>query len=78
MESGKVALITGIGGQDGSYLTEFLIKKGYRVRGIIRRASWPNTQRIFHLMKEYEVEDDDNSRFWLRYADLTDALALEQ
>lgn len=47
--NGKVALITGIGGQDGSYLAEFLLSKGYKVRGIVRRASWPNTRRIDHL-----------------------------
>ena len=71
--NGKVALITGIGGQDGSYLAEFLLSKGYKVRGIIRRASWPNTKRISHIT---EVEDDPNSPFWLYYGDLTDASSL--
>jgi GDPmannose 4,6-dehydratase len=71
----KAALITGIGGQDGSYLAEFLLSKGYLVWGIVRRASYPNTKRIDHLLKKY----DDNTRdcpFKLKYADLTDASSI--
>jgi len=75
MEKSKVALITGIGGQDGSYLAEFLLSKGYRVRGIVRRASWPNTKRIDHLLKKYGQEEKD-SPFYLRYADLTDTSSI--
>ncbi len=73
----KVALITGIGGQDGSYLTEFLLNKGYKVRGIIRRASLPNTNRIEHLIKKYPPSDDLNSSFVVKYADLTDSLSIK-
>lgn len=72
----KVALITGIGGQDGSYLAELLLEKGYLVRGIIRRASSPNTQRIEHLINKYQhlrASDDENSPFVVKYADLTDS-----
>jgi len=65
----KVALITGITGQDGSYLAEFLLKKGYEVHGIKRRASMFNTQRIDHV---YEDPHVDNKRFILHYGDLTD------
>ena len=53
MEKKKVALITGITGQDGSYLAEFLLKKDYLVRGILRRASSLHTHRIDHLYKIY-------------------------
>jgi len=76
MAQGKVALITGISGQDGSYLAEFLISKGYRVRGIIRRASTLNTKRIEHLVQKYGSEDDVNSPFLVIYADLTDATSV--
>jgi len=65
----KVALITGITGQDGSYLAEFLLKKGYEVHGIKRRASLFNTQRIDHI---YEDPHVDNQQFILHYGDLTD------
>ena len=65
----KRALITGITGQDGSYLAEFLLKKGYEVHGIKRRASSLNTQRIDHL---YEDPHACNPRLKLHYGDLTD------
>ena len=70
---GKVALITGITGQDGAYLTEFLIKKGYTVHGIKRRSSMFNTDRIDHLYQDPHVE---NSNLILHYGDLTDSLNL--
>jgi len=66
----KKALITGITGQDGSYLAEFLLEKGYEVHGIKRRASLFNTQRIDHIYEDPHLE---NSRFRLHYGDLTDA-----
>ncbi|SMC76579.1 GDPmannose 4,6-dehydratase [Desulfocicer vacuolatum DSM 3385] len=66
----KRALITGITGQDGAYLTEFLIQKGYEVHGIKRRASLFNTQRIDHLYQEEHVK---NRKLILHYGDLTDA-----
>ncbi len=66
----KKALITGITGQDGSYLAEFLLEKGYEVHGIKRRASMFNTQRIDHI---YEDPHTDNARFKLHYGDLTDS-----
>lgn len=65
----KTALITGITGQDGSYLAEFLLDKGYTVHGIKRRASSFNTERIDHLYQDPHV---DNSKFRLHYGDLTD------
>jgi GDPmannose 4,6-dehydratase len=65
----KIALITGITGQDGSYLAEFLLQKGYEVHGIKRRASSFNTQRIDHI---YEDPHIDNVRFKLHFGDLTD------
>ncbi|MGN6287777.1 MAG: GDP-mannose 4,6-dehydratase [Sphingopyxis terrae] len=65
----KKALITGITGQDGSYLAEFLLEKGYEVHGIKRRASLFNTQRIDHI---YEDPHADNTRMTLHYGDLTD------
>ena len=68
-DSPKVALITGITGQDGSYLAEFLLEKGYFVHGIKRRASSFNTQRIDHL---YQDPHAKNLRFRLHYGDLTD------
>ena len=67
----KVALIFGITGQDGSYLAEFLIDKGYEVHGIKRRSSSFNTQRIDHI---YEGNDIKNPKFFLHYGDLTDSL----
>ena len=65
----KVALITGITGQDGSYLAEFLLEKGYIVHGIKRRASSFNTQRVDHIYQDPHIE---NARFKLHYGDLTD------
>ena len=65
----KVALITGITGQDGSYLAEFLLEKGYIVHGIKRRASSFNTQRVDHIYQDPHVS---NSRFKLHYGDLND------
>jgi GDPmannose 4,6-dehydratase len=69
----KVALITGITGQDGAYLAEFLLKKGYIVHGIKRRTSLFNTDRIDHLYKDPHVTD---RRFVLHYGDLTDSTNL--
>jgi GDPmannose 4,6-dehydratase len=69
----KTALITGITGQDGAYLAEFLLKKGYRVHGVKRRASSFNTDRIDHL---YQDPHDKNVRFELHYGDLTDSTNL--
>lgn len=65
----KKALITGITGQDGSYLAEFLLEKGYEVHGLIRRSSTFNTHRINHI---YIDPHDPNSRFYLHYGDLND------
>jgi GDPmannose 4,6-dehydratase len=65
----KTALITGITGQDGSYLAEFLLEKGYIVHGIKRRASSFNTQRVDHIYQDPHV---DNARFRLHYGDLSD------
>lgn len=67
----KVALITGVTGQDGSYLAEFLLDKGYKVHGIKRRASSLNTQRVDHI---YEYHLDEKARFKLHYGDLTDSM----
>ena len=67
----KVALITGVTGQDGSYLAEFLLDKGYKVHGIKRRASSLNTQRVDHI---YEYHLDEEARFKLHYGDLTDSM----
>jgi len=69
----KVALITGITGQDGSYLAELLLEKGYEVHGIKRRASSLNTDRIDHL---YQDPHDPNQRLKLHYGDLSDAMNL--
>ncbi|GLZ88435.1 GDP-mannose 4,6-dehydratase [Metapseudomonas resinovorans] len=66
----KKALITGITGQDGSYLAEFLLEKGYEVHGIKRRASSFNTQRVDHIYQDPHV---DNRNFVLHYGDLTDS-----
>ena len=62
----KVALITGITGQDGSYLAELLLEKGYEVHGIVRRASLINTHRIDHIYEQIK----------LHYGDLTDAMSV--
>jgi len=67
----KVALITGVTGQDGSYLAELLLEKGYEVHGIKRRASSLNTQRIDHI---YQDPHEENTRFKLHYGDLTDSM----
>jgi GDPmannose 4,6-dehydratase len=69
----KIALITGITGQDGAYLTDFLLKKGYSVHGIKRRSSSLNTQRIDHL---YEDPHNANPKLKLHYGDLTDSTNL--
>ena len=65
----KVALITGITGQDGSYLAEFLLEKGYTVHGIKRRSSSFNTERVDHIYQDQHIE---NARFKLHYGDLSD------
>jgi GDPmannose 4,6-dehydratase len=69
----KVALITGVTGQDGAYLSEFLLKKGYIVHGIKRRSSLFNTDRIDHLYQDPHV---DNQQFFLHYGDLSDSTNL--
>ena len=66
----KKALITGITGQDGSYLAELLLNKGYEVHGIKRRTSLINTDRIDHL---YQDPHEQNRKFILHHGDLTDA-----
>ncbi|WP_395340353.1 GDP-mannose 4,6-dehydratase [Ningiella sp. W23] len=66
----KKALITGVTGQDGSYLAEFLLEKGYEVHGIKRRASLFNTQRVDHIYEDIHIK---NQRFKLHYGDLTDS-----
>lgn len=71
----KIALITGITGQDGSYLAEFLLQKGYIVHGIIRRSSSFNTGRIIHLFQDPHAE---NPKLILHYGDLLDASRLNQ
>lgn len=70
MNSPKVALITGVTGQDGSYLSELLLEKGYEVHGIKRRTSSFNTERIDHIYQDPHIQ---GSRFKLHYGDLTDA-----
>ena len=69
----KTALITGVTGQDGSYLAELLLEKGYVVHGIKRRASSLNTQRVDHI---FEDSYATNQRFVLHHGDLTDSLNL--
>lgn len=69
----KKALITGITGQDGAYLTEYLLSLGYEVHGIKRRTSLFNTQRIDHL---YQDPHEENRRLFLHYGDLTDSMAI--
>ncbi|MCA1741401.1 MAG: GDP-mannose 4,6-dehydratase, partial [Bacteroidales bacterium] len=71
----KIALISGITGQDGSYLTELLLSKGYIVHGIIRRSSSFNTFRIDHLYNDSELL---NKRLFLHYGDLTDSSNLNR
>ncbi len=70
----KIALITGVTGQDGSYLAEFLLNKGYIVHGIIRRSSSFNTKRLDDI---YEDPDKKGKRFYLHYGDMTDSLSLQ-
>ena len=69
----KIALITGVTGQDGSYLAEFLLERGYEVHGIKRRASSFNTERIDHI---YQDPHEKGRRFILHYGDMTDATSL--
>ena len=69
----KKALITGCTGQDGSYLTELLLAKGYEVHGLKRRASSFNTERVDHIFQDFH---EVNNRFFLHYADLTDGSSL--
>ena len=73
IKSTKIALITGITGQDGAYLAEFLLDKGYEVHGIKRRTSLFNTDRIDHL---YQDPHDKKPRFFLHHGDLTDSTSL--
>src|SRR5207237_10161803 len=69
----KIALITGVTGQDGAYLAEFLLKKGYEVHGIKRRSSLFNTDRIDHLYQDPHVNNRD---FIMHYGDMTDSSSL--
>jgi GDPmannose 4,6-dehydratase len=71
----KTALITGITGQDGSYLAEFLLDHGYRVYGLIRRSSSFNTSRIDHI---YQDPHESDARLRLVYGDLNDASSLNR
>jgi GDPmannose 4,6-dehydratase len=71
----KKALITGITGQDGSYLAEYLLNKGYEVHGIVRRSSYPNTQRIEHLI---EGNSEEASNLILHFGDLSDSGSLSK
>ena len=73
MKTPKVALVTGITGQDGAYLAEFLLDKGYVVHGIKRRTSLFNTDRIDHLYQDPHVSD---RRFFLHHGDMTDGSSL--
>lgn len=75
LEDKKVALISGITGQDGSYLAEFLLDKGYEVHGIKRRASLLNTDRVDHLYKD---RHEENINFYLHHGDLTDSSSLSR
>src|SRR4030042_923361 len=73
MANKKVALITGITGQDGAYLAEYLLKKGYVVHGIKRRSSLFNTDRIDHL---YQDPHEKGVRLFLHHGDMTDSMSL--
>lgn len=73
MHMGKKALITGVTGQDGAYLAEFLLKKGYEVHGIKRRSSLFNTDRVDHLYKDFHEE---GVKFYMHYGDMTDSTNL--
>ena len=75
MSENKKALITGISGQDGSYLADLLLSKGYEVHGIIRRSSSFNTARINHIIENSEI---NNKKFFLHYGDLTDGGPIEK
>jgi GDPmannose 4,6-dehydratase len=75
MAMAKKAFITGITGQDGSYLAELLLEKGYEVHGLIRRASTFNTQRIEHLYQDPHVND---VKMFLHYGDMSDACCLSR
>ena len=70
----KTALISGVTGQDGSYLSELLLDKGYTVHGIARRASVPNSARVDHLLQDAALKE----RFALHYGDLADANSLRR
>ena len=72
----KVALITGITGQDGAYLAEFLLGKGYQVHGIKRRSSSFNTERIDHLYTDQHDVTDKTPYLTLHYGDLSDSMSL--
>ena len=73
MSTGKRALISGITGQDGSYLAELLLEKGYEVHGIIRRSASFNTDRLDHI---YQDPHDKGARLFLHYGDLNDGASL--
>lgn len=73
----KKALITGVTGQDGSYLADFLLSKGYEVHGIVRRASTRNTERIDHIAEKGSYTSDTRT-FFTHYADLTDSSSIEK
>ena len=73
MDNRKVALITGITGQDGSYLAEFLLEKGYEVHGLRRRSSSFNTERIDHLINDHKIF---NKSLFLHYGDMTDSSSI--
>src|SRR3989338_9493903 len=68
----KKAFITGITGQDGSYLTELLLEKGYEVHGVVRRNSTIFRSRIEHLLKEYQNPEREGGRLFLHYGDMSD------
>ena len=70
----KIALITGVTGQDGSYLTELLLKKGYDVHGLVRKSSSFNTSRIDHIIEDEKYTDS----FFFHYGDLTDPSSLNR
>ena len=76
LKNTKIALITGITGQDGAYLAEFLLNKGYQVHGIKRRSSSFNTERIDHLYTDQHDISDNTSYLTLHYGDLSDSMSL--
>jgi GDPmannose 4,6-dehydratase len=73
MKNGRTALISGVTGQDGAYLAEFLLKKGYEVHGLKRRSSSFNTGRVDHL---YQDPHDDDPKFMMHFSDMTDTTSL--